>query len=247
MLPDYRTTIMDGPGYWTGSLLSKDELRELRSIVLGQLLDQIKVLAPEHLKRFRTAGLEGYHTVSHLINHASAWPRNARELRPDAVRYLEESDFLASLRDAFGGGRISNEGHGLGPEVVWRIVRPHEMGDVQSLHADSWFWDINNLPYPNHCTCIKVWILLQGSPGESGLRVEPLSHRVKNWNFDVVPSHDYKKPLFDEKRAGLEPILLDTPAGHGVIFSYDLLHGGAPTRGDISRVSMEFTLIVPTA
>jgi len=244
---DYRDAIDRGPGFWVGPILDPKELETLRAIVFTQLLKRISELAPEHLGAFRDAGLAGYHNACHLIDHARVWTRAAREFPPEGVDYLEQSSFLAKLRTEFGAGTITNEGHGLGPEIVWRIVRPGESNDVQSFHADSWFWAINDLPFPGNGLCIKVWIILQGVPGKAGLLVEPNSHRNKEWNFDVVPSHDYKKPVFDEKKAGLSPVLLDTPPGHGVVFSYDLLHSGAPTEGDLSRVSFEFTLSVPGA
>ena len=245
MLAAIREKVDVSPGFWTGQLLSEKELTGLKSIIFERLLARVRELAPDKVETFRQAGLEGYHTVSHLIDHASAWPRAAREFNDAGIAFVEQSEMLANLRAEFGGGSITNEGHGLAPEIVWRLVRPGEKGDVQSFHADSWFWDINNLPYPSNGNCVKVWILLQGTPGKAGLRVEPDSHRTSDWKYDVVASHDYKKPVFDEYAAGLSPILLNTPPGNGVVFSYHLLHGGAPTAGDVSRVSIEFTLAVP--
>lgn len=242
---DLRDVLDNGPGYWIGPLLSPEELAGVKSIILEQLLERIAALAPDQVDAFRAAGLEGYHDICDRIDHASAWTRAAREMAPSGVAYIENSAMLQRLRSNLGGGTITNEGHGLGPEIVWRLVRPGEMGDVQSFHADSWFWVINDLPVPTGTRCIKVWIMLQGEPGQAGLCVEPNSHRTGPWHYEVMASHDYKKPIFDPAAAGLSPINLYTPPGHGVVFSYDLLHGGAPTRAGTSRVSIEFTLAVP--
>ncbi|MDB2324240.1 phytanoyl-CoA dioxygenase family protein [Alphaproteobacteria bacterium] len=245
MVRHVKEAIENSPGFWTGPLLSKEELADFKRIIFKQLIRRIKEVAPDHVDAFLEVGLEGYHTVSHLFDHASAWPRSAREFDTGAIEFVEQSELLQNLRQEFGGGEITNEAYGIGPEIVWRIVRPHEKTDVQSFHADSWFWDINNLPYPQNRNCVKIWILLQGTEKKSGLRVVPNSHLRRDWEYKIVDLHGYKKPLFDEYAAGLDPILLETTAGDGVIFSYNLLHGGALTTGEMSRISVEFTLSTP--
>ncbi|MCH9036571.1 MAG: phytanoyl-CoA dioxygenase family protein, partial [Chloroflexi bacterium] len=211
-----------------------------------QFVARIAALAPEDLDRFAAVGLERYHLESHRIDHPSAWPRHVRLLPDDGIAFVQGSSMLRRLAATFGGVEITNEVEGGAPEIVWRLVRPGESGDAAPLHADAWFWEINGWPMPPGRRCIKVWTMLCGETGRAGLRVVPGSHRAGGWEYEVEPRHGMDKPVFDERQAGLEPRPLETPPGTSTVFSYRLLHGGAVTRDEVCRVSLEFTIFVPT-
>jgi hypothetical protein len=237
---------VDGPdGYWVGPLLTETEVATLRSLIRQQFLARIGELAPNAVADFAAAGLGQYHRQSHRIDHASAWPRHARLMGPEAVEFFQQTSLMRRIVDEFGSAEITNEVEGGAPELVWRLVRPGEGEDVGPLHADRWFWDINGWPIPQGKHPIKVWFLLHGTPGRAGLRVAPGSHRETHWTYRAERRHGMTKPVFDEAASGIATVLLPTPPGHGVVFSYDLLHGGAPTGGDECRVSIEATLFVP--
>jgi ectoine hydroxylase-related dioxygenase (phytanoyl-CoA dioxygenase family) len=42
----------------------------------------------------------------------------------------------------------------------------------------------------------------------------------------------------------LKPILVETIPGQAVVFNDLLLHGGALNKGELSRVSLEFTMLL---
>lgn len=236
----------DGPrGFWLGALFEPREIEALRTRIEERLLRRVESLAPGAAARFRRLGLERYHEASHLIDHATAWPRSERLLGHKAIGLVEGSTGFARLREAFGPATISNEVEGGAPEVVWRLVRPGQPGDVGPLHADRWFWDINGWRVPAGHRPIKVWTLLAGETGRSGLRVVPGSHRNGGWRYSAEHRHGMDKPVFDEAAAGVVPELLETPAGTSVVFDYGLLHSGAVTAGATTRVSIEFTAFVP--
>ncbi len=239
---------VDGPaGFWVGRLFDPSELAQLRKIIRRQFLARIAALAPGDFDRFANLDLEHYHHHSHRIDHGTAWPRQVRLLPQDGIDLVQNSSLMRRLRANFGGGEITNEVHADAPEIIWRLVRPDAPDDVGPVHADAWFWTINKWSVPPGYRCIKVWTMIGGATGRAGLRVVPGSHRVRDWRYGVERRHGLAKPVFDAARAGLEPQLLATPPGTSVVFSYDLLHGGAVTRGARCRVSLEFTLFVPKA
>lgn len=232
-------------GYWVGPLLTDSEVDGLRQLIRAQFLERIAQLAPDAVGHFAAAGMTRYHTESHRIDHSKAWPRKARLMSAEGIDFIERSSLMHRLVDEFGGGSISNEIEGGPPEVVWRLVRPGQADDIGPLHADRWFWDINRWPIPPGMRCIKLWLMVHGGPGLAGLRVAPGSHREAHWTYKVEHRHGLDKPVFDEAASGIKTNLLVTPPGTAVVFSYDLLHGGAVTGGDECRVSLEFTLFAP--
>ena len=234
-------------GYWVGPLLTDTEVDGLRRLILAQFFERIAQLAPNAVEHFASAGMTRYHTESHRIDHARAWPRHARLMGAEGVNFIERSSLMHRLVDEFDGGTISNEIEGAAPEVVWRLVRPGQTDDIGPLHADRWFWDINRWPIPEGMRCIKLWLMVHGGLGLAGLRVAPGSHRETHWTYSVEHRHGLDKPVFDEATSGIKTNLLSTPPGTAVAFSYDLLHGGAVTGGDECRGSLEFTLFAPAA
>ncbi len=240
-----RDAVDGAPGYWAGPGLTEIEIVELRRLIEQRFLARIATIAPDDVDHFAAAGLAQYHLESYRIDHSSVWPRHERLMGQDGIDFINQSSLMYRLAAEFGSAQITNEIEGEPPEVVWRLVRPGQTDDVGPLHADRWFWDINKWPTPDGQRCIKVWLLVNGDTGLAGLRVAPGTHRQQDWNYTVEYRHGLDKPVFDEAVVDVEPFLLETPPGSAVVFSYDLLHGGAVTMGDQCRVSLEFTLFVP--
>ena len=57
------------------------------------------------------------------------------------------------------------------PDIFWRLVRPKKK-DVGSIHADIWFWDINNWKVPDNKDCLKIWMLLSKNIDKIGEKVD---------------------------------------------------------------------------
>ncbi len=131
-------------------------------------------------------------------------------------------------------------------EIYWRYVRPGSISDVGPLHADGWFWRLNEdwqMP-PETRSRLKVWAPIQAEPGISGLRVIAGSHeKPSDFKYVTVNIKGKSKPsilLNDDSEAKL----LSIPPGDAIIFDDMLIHGGAITNGNLPRVSLEFTIAI---
>ena len=65
------------------------------------------------------------------------------------------------------------------PEIYWRLVRPNKLNDVGPLHADSWFWNLNNKKKDKR---FKLWVPIHCEINNTGFRYVPNSH-VKKWKY----------------------------------------------------------------
>ncbi len=175
------------------------------------------------------------------MDHAGIWDRLSRRFDAEALEVFTGTAMFRSLRDIYGNFTITDEEDLGAPLVRWRLVRPNEASDVGPVHADSWFWDINRWPIQKGRKLVKIWSMLHGTPGESGLMVLPGSHRTR-FDFAAEIRDGSAKPTFDAQ--GLDMVTVPTGAGQSIVFHYNLLHGGAVTRGDTTRVSFEFTMAV---
>ena len=235
--------LSDFPGFSTLLKLQPDELQKIKQQIEYQWFSRIQEIAPEQAGEFKKRGIAHYHELSHRLDHGSIWSRNHRLLSESAVVELRKTSLFQQLELTFGSLLISDEEHP-GKEVVhWRLVRPHQLSDVGPIHADKWFWDLNNWPVPANTHRVKVWIAIYTEPGLSGLRVVPDSQQ-KTWQYQPAKRHGVLKPLFDCKENQISPQLVNTRSGEAIIFHDQLLHGGAINRGTLTRVSLEFTLFV---
>ena len=124
-----------------------------------------------------------------------------------------------------------------------RMVRPGVDTDIGSLHADDWFWKLYHFTLPEGKRRIKIWIAICCESGKSGLMLSPNSH-LREWKYDVIERAGMAKPLLShEEKPTLD--LFESKPGDAVMFNYHLLHGGMVTRGELTRVSIEFTILVP--
>ena len=223
--------------------LEKKELANLRQLIHDQWLERIKTFYPEFVNRFEELGMERYHEASNLLDHGSLWPKEARILPQSAVLKLRKMRFIDQLEDYFGPFEISDEDNVGREEIYWRLVRPNEKNDIGPLHADAWFWDLGHGTTPNNVVRVKVWIAVYVDPGLSGFVYIPESH-LKEWPYHGEMKTGVNKPVIDVSEDSLNPLLLNSEPGDAIIFHDRLLHGGAISEGDHTRVSLEFTMFV---
>ncbi len=231
------------PGFSTDLSLKNEELIRLRHLIRNQWLEHIKILAPEQVNRFEKLGIEGYHEASHLLDHSSVWPKKVRILPQDAVLEVRKMSFICQLEDYFGQFEISDEENIGREEIYWRLVRPNEKNDVGPLHADGWFWELGHGKTPDNKIRIKIWIAIYVEPGLSGFIYVPGSH-LKDWPYHAELKHGFNKPVIDVSEDKLNPLLFKSQPGDTIIFHDKLLHSGAISSGNHTRVSLEFTMFV---
>lgn len=151
----------------------------------------------------------------------------------------------SSLSDFFNEFDISDE-EALGyRNFYFRLVRENSPSDVGSLHADRWFWDLNNQKISSHLQRTKVWIPLLQDDENPSLLLIPGSHRsVDTFKYSYTEdSSGKRRPIidlsFDSSVVCPAPIKM----GEHIIFHDSLIHGGRSTTKN--RVSVEFTVLHP--
>jgi hypothetical protein len=230
-------------GYALDLTLTPEELQSIRMMIEAQWLAVIDQFSSELTSDFKNAGIENYHQYSHHLPHHALWPKAARILPQRAVTQIRDMPFIKQLSDVFGDFTISDEDHIESEELYWRLVRPHQAGDVGPMHADCWFWDLGHGVTPENCTRVKIWIPIYCEPGLNGLNVVPGSH-MRDWQYAGEMRDGYLKPQFDQSQVDLPVILPKTNPGEAIIFNDRLLHKGVLNNGHKTRVSLEFTMFV---
>jgi hypothetical protein len=241
---DLRKAINGDLGYSTAMSLDPTELKLLRDCIRAQWLYRLQLLAPKHIHEFDLTGIDQYHKLAHLVDHAAVWPKTARVFPREVVAALREGPFFKALESQFGVFEMSDE-EGFGWEnVYWRLVRPGN-SDIGPIHSDKWFWDLGHGQMPDYpCERVKIWIAIYTAPGKNGLLVIPGSHLSDHWKWHGEVINGLAKPIFDEKLEDLDIHLVETHPGQAVVFHDKLLHGGAVNMADTCRVSMELTMLV---
>lgn len=238
--------LLDGnPGFITGLRLKSDELARLRFLVESHWLRCIERKAPEYAKDFAEIGIDRYHELSHLVDHGIFWQSVAeRNLPLSASLEIRTMSIFKQIESEFGSFTIPDAyGWGSGEPMVFRLVRPQELSDVGPLHRDQWFWDLLEKRVPSNVVPYKIWIAVFCEPGLSGLRIVPNSH------LQEIPYHGEMrngmlKPQIDVKEEELAIELFHSQPGEAIVFNHNLLHGGAVTTGNYTRVSLELTIFV---
>ena len=220
------------------------EVSMIRELINEDLRKVLHDHHPEAKKLIETINIENYHLAANQFNHADIWTRHNRLFKQPAIDYFYSTEFYKNLKRQFPNLKITNEIHGKEPEIVWRIVRPGEANDVGPIHADKWFWDLNGWHVPDGKKCIKVWAVISGDSKRSGLYVVPKSQFNSDTAYSTEQKDGINKPIINDDNILKDKILLDTKVGEAIIFSYQLLHGGAQTQGNRCRVSIEFTLML---
>jgi len=126
------------------------------------------------------------------------------------------------------------------PNIYWRLVRKNSQTDVGPVHADKWFWDLNEWRIPDGYQRMKVWIPLIQSSNTSSFLGLCESH-LENYSYSHLEDDGGKRrPSFTQAEiiAKLEP--LPVYSGSVIIFHDEFLHGGRST--NTTRISIEFTV-----
>jgi hypothetical protein len=226
----------EGPGFCFDRL-GLAELETIRALITAQYLERIAALQPSLLPAAREHGIARYHELPIGFDHGASWPKATRLLDPRHVADFTRMAFFRRLRDQLGPSAIISH-----DELNWRLVRPHQPGDVGPLHADRWFWDAGYGSMPCGYGRFKIWMAIHTEPGANGLCIKPHSHR-QEWKHHFEERDGVRKPVFDEDPAGISMELLEMSPGDLVLFHDDLLHGGIVNRGKTCRVSLELTVL----
>tara|TARA_R110001583_G_scaffold131271_1_gene282996 strand:- start:8986 stop:9729 length:744 start_codon:yes stop_codon:yes gene_type:complete len=230
-------------GFFVGSMITED-INVLRNLVREQYLCRILTLCPLYSKQLFECSMNQYHKFSKRIDHKELWPKRARILGPSSLNTFKGLRFFKDLEKELNISEITGEEQSGWQEVYWRIVRPGN-ADIGNFHADRWFWDMGHGDIKQGCRRLKIWIALETVIGKSGLRVLPGSHKKQNWKYHGQNDHTgVTKPVFNEDLSQLHIYDVPTKPGDFIVFHDDLVHAGMPNQSDLTRVSLEATLLI---
>ena len=238
-----RDAVRGPDGYSTALRFQPEDLARVKSLIESQWLECIGRHAPQAVDDFASRGIDRYHECAEQVDHGSIWPKSSRILPAAAVAEIRAMPFFDRLREQFGKIVVSDEEEVGWEELYWRLVRPGQPGDIGPLHADAWFWELGHGATPPGTERVKVWIAIVTEPELSGLRVVPGSH-LREWRYHGEHRHGFVKPVIDEDEKDLNPQLVPMNPGDAIVFHDRLLHGGALNQGQLTRVSLEFTMFV---
>ena len=117
-------------------------------------------------------------------------------------------------------------------------------GSNQPLHSDTIHFD--SLPHNYLAAC---WVALEDMDANNGsLRYVPKSHKLPAYNFNdlgiEIPEYGNQFEAYSKYESFIDSLIghktdlheeiLEVPAGHAIIWSATLLHGGEPVR-DLNR------------
>lgn len=237
-------SVQGSPGFATGLRFSPGELGAIKGAIKEHLAATLGEVSPKEVALVMDTPLERYHEISAHIPHQTLVTRTARILPESAVQLIRSTSLAKQLEDAFGPFLISDEEKVGRESISMRLVRPGMESDVGSLHCDDWFWDIYKFEKPTTHQRVKVWTAISCEPGKGGLLVSGDSHK-RPWKYNLTERAGMQKPLLDPAEKPATELFQSQP-GDGIVFNYHLLHGGAVTSvGSVTRVSVEFTILVP--
>jgi len=222
------------------SFLLEEELHFIK----GAILKKINLILPNEL-RFRTWHelTTRYESIGTL--HGKLGEKRQRCLSKSEVNILMNSQLSERIYELIGDYEITDEEEYGMPEIYWRIVRTNQENDVGPIHADGWFWDINEKwaqRYKNQ-ERIKFWIAIETEAMRNGLEIvaDIDGFGGKDLLYRVVESNGKYKPMLRDNVVLPKAELLETNPGDAVMFGDRLLHAGAMNVGDKPRISIEFT------
>jgi len=180
-----------------------------------------------------------YHKFCSAVDHKKLWPKEERCLNKDHIKIFRRFDFIKILNDTFGTFQITDEDEIGREEIYWRLVRPDCEDDVGPLHADSWFWELNNSKEKDSKR-FKIWIPIFCEENETGFMYASGSHKRK-WHYDSVLKDGKFKPIPKINENEIIVSKFMGKPGDIILFNDKLIHGGYSTSNK-TRVSLEFTL-----
>lgn len=234
---------IDSPkGFSKDLKMSENDLKTLRKLINEGWLRRIQKVCPDGVELFKEGGIENYHLNAHLLDHEKIWPKPERMFSPKDVATIKNLDFYKRLEKEFGSFLITNEENVYDEEIYWRLVRPGR-DDIGPLHADEWFWVVQEKPTPQGYRRVKIWMAIYCVPGKSGLRYVEGSHH-NEVPYNAVEKFGGVRPQIAvaDEDLNVEAFLSDP--GDCFVFHDKLLHGGMENKSDKTRVSAEFTFLV---
>lgn len=225
-------------GYYNKHALLDYELKKIRSIVNNQYLEIIKKYYPAYSHTL--PNIFKYHEISENFNHSKLWIKKNRIISKANVDLFKNLHLYKLLKKYYGNIRISNEELNNFEEIYWRIARPNNPDDVGSLHADRWFWEIDNKIDLKEKR-LKVWIPLYCNNNDSGFLYAHKSHK-KKFNYSLS-KNELRKKFIIENEDNLEINKHLAYPGNVIVFHDNLIHGGYMI-DKVTRVSIEFTIII---
>lgn len=245
------STLFEGPraeknfggalGLGRGPAFRPDEVARIGELIKDHMLNMAKEVSPEAVEDLEATPLQRFHEVGGY-NHPKMLSKRGRILTKAAVDEIKAMSFFDFVREGFGDFYLADEedvGH---EQVTFRLVRPHQEDDVGSLHRDAWFWDTFGTSLPEGVNRTKVWTGIFVEPELNGLRLAPGSHRLPApYRVDDSGSKIGFVPDFDITKIGLRQF--GGQAGEPVLFNYHTLHVGSFNRADVSRISIETTIM----
>lgn len=233
-------------GHAIVDFIDAEGLASLRDLVNSKFMSVIALKYPDLLSEFKDLSLDKYHNKSSLIDHSNTWHKAMRTFDRDLIEKFIELEWVANFKNIYGDFEILGAEEIGFPDVYMRLVRPNEPSDVGPIHADRWFTELGNHKISNDYSLLKVWVPIYSETDKDGLiGISDKEIKGKSINYTAVMRDGYVKPQIDEETIkSLNFKKLKAPPGKAVCFSYDFLHGGSINKGDNSRVSIEFTLVL---
>jgi len=221
------------------------EIERIRALITAQLIENAHKLSASVANSIADTPLDQYHRVAEHHDHGKLLSKLGRILSAQAVDEIKQMSFFDYVRDAFGPYYLSDEENIGHEQICFRIVRPNRRDDVGSLHRDAWFWDYFGFPVPDGISRVKVWVPVCGAGDQAGLLLAPGSHRqATDYRTETVNGKLAFLPGINAEAIDLRRFCGDP--GDPILFNYNVLHVGAMTRGDQSRVSFEITVMFRT-
>lgn len=223
--------------------ISESDLGRVKDIITWHYKERLTHILPKDDRELLSLPIDRYHEKSERIDHKKAWPKKERMLSRELSQAFSDLEFFAVLHREFENFIITDE-EGLGyPNIYWRLVRPNNPEDVGSIHADEWFWKLNNAETPQGVKRVKVWLAVYCESGRNGLQFIRGSHN-RDWPYHAINKSGAIKPELSCSLDGNNMELFLSRPGDAIVFNDKLLHGGL-VGGALTRVSIEFTMFVP--
>lgn len=229
-------------GILKGWRFTNDEITECKNLIFNQLVQNLKKQKVLLDKNLNSKRIHCYHNFVDDEVHKICLSKKARILNKEAANKIFKMSFFKNLEQFFPNYKISDEekvGHS---NFCFRFVRPYKEQDIGSLHTDTWFWEYYKMSLPKDHGRFKVWMSLCGDPENSGLLFFPYSHN-KKIGYKVIKDGHKVKFVTDQKISENYLKRYSEPHGTPVLFNHHVLHVGSINKSNLTRVSIEFTVL----
>jgi len=225
--------IQHGPGFYL-TKFNLNERKNIKNLITKKFKSNLKKSKLPNIK------IENYHKLQISDNlHKKIFKRENRVLSNNFINFLKKTSVFNKLSKEFRFIKFSKKVINNKYDVFWRIVRPKK-NDVGEIHADEWFWRVNKWKITKGYECIKVWMMLSNNLNY-GLSAISGSHTKKFHYKKIFKDKIFKPQLIQNNKFNEKKLI--TKFGDCVIFNYRLLHKGLINKSNITRVSLEFTLL----